>query len=112
MPLVVAEAHRPYWQYQVHDLAAGDVIPDGEFADYLRATGSPVVEESGNTPDVTGDGVPDGTAVDVLGWVGDDPARAALALLAEQKREKPRTTLVANLEKVAQKGVPNGQPED
>lgn len=101
MAIVVTEACRSWWNYQVHDLAAGDVVPAGEFADHLLATGAPVVEETDTTPDVDGDGVPDGTAKDVLGWVGDDPAKAALALLAEGKRDKPRSTLVADLEKLA-----------
>ena len=111
MAVVVTEAFRPYWGYTVHDLAAGDVVPDGEFASYLLATGSPVVEQGDSTPDVNGDGVPDGTAKDVLGWVGDDPARATLALQAENAREKPRSVLVATLQKVAGKGASDAQPE-
>ena len=101
MPIVVTEASQAWWNYQVHDLAAGDVIPDGEFAAHLLATGSPVVEQADATPDVDGDGVPDGSAKDVLGWVGNDPARAALALQAEGRRDAPRKTLTAELEKLA-----------
>jgi len=51
--------------------------------------------------DLDGDGVPDGTAAEVLEWVGDDPDRAAAALKAEGERDKPRTTLVSALEKLA-----------
>jgi hypothetical protein len=43
---------------------------------------------------------PDGTVDDVLGWVDGDPARARAALDAEQAREKPRSTLVTDLEGV------------
>ena len=41
--------------------------------------------------------VPDGTAIDVLEWVGTDPERAAAALQAEENREKPRKVLMRNL---------------
>ena len=64
----------------------------------VPAESTPVEEE---TPTETVDEVPDGTAEDVLAWVGDDPARAALAFTAEQSREKPRKTLLASLEKIA-----------
>lgn len=50
---------------------------------------------------VTGDGVPDGSMETVLAWVGDDAVRAALALEAERLREKPRSTLVGQLETLA-----------
>lgn len=58
-------------------------------------------DESGEpVGDLDGDGVPDGTAAEVLEWVGDDRDRAGAALLAETARDKPRTTLVAALEKL------------
>lgn len=101
MAVVATESFGAWWNYQVHNLAAGEVVPDGEFADHLLATGAPVVGQSDTTPDVDGDGVPDGSAKDVLGWVGDDPARAALALQAENGRATPRKTLLAELEKLA-----------
>lgn len=107
----MAEAHRTYWRYEVHSLAAGQEVPAGEFADHLVASGAPVLEQDDNTPDVDGDGVPDGSAKDVLGWVGDDPARAALALQAESRRGSPRKALTADLEKIASKGAVDGQPE-
>lgn len=43
----------------------------------------------------------DSTAADILAWVDQDPHRAAEALAAEQGREKPRSTLVKQLEKLA-----------
>ncbi len=46
--------------------------------------------------------VPDGTAKDVIDWVGDDRDRARAALEAEQgKGDDARTTLVARLSKLA-----------
>jgi hypothetical protein len=44
--------------------------------------------------------VPEGSTDAVLAWVGDDPERAARALAAERDRDKPRSTLVAALEKL------------
>ncbi|MFJ8818202.1 hypothetical protein [Amycolatopsis thermoflava] len=50
--------------------------------------------------------VPDGTAADVLAWVNEQPEsapeRARRALEAENGKEKPRSGLVAQLEKLAQ----------
>ena len=52
-------------------------------------------------PGLPGD-VPDGTAIDVLDWVGVDKSRAAAALKAEKaKGGDARTSLVAKLEKLA-----------
>jgi hypothetical protein len=48
------------------------------------------------------DAVPVGTADEVLAWVGDDPARAARALVAEKIAEKPRTTLLDKLAKLTE----------
>lgn len=46
--------------------------------------------------------VPDGSAKDVIDWVGDDRDRARAALEAEQgKGDDARTTLVAKLTKLA-----------
>jgi hypothetical protein len=51
-----------------------------------------------------GGGVPDGTAKDVLDWVGDDRQRAGQALEVEQgKGDDARSTLVARLTKLAGK---------
>lgn len=43
------------------------------------------------------DPVPDGTAADVLAWVGEDPARARAAVAAEERRDRPRATLIRDL---------------
>lgn len=50
-----------------------------------------------------GDGMPpiDGTIGDLMAWVGDDKARAAQALTAEQAKDKPRTTFVKQLTAIA-----------
>ena len=42
------------------------------------------------------------TGPQVLAWVGEDPARAREALEAEQEAEKPRSTLVKQLQKLAE----------
>lgn len=52
------------------------------------------------SPDESGE-VPTGGAKEILAWVGDDPHKARQALDAEQEREKPRSTLVATLTKLA-----------
>lgn len=41
--------------------------------------------------------VPDGTVPDVLAWVGDNSARARLAMESEQSKPSPRTSLVLQL---------------
>jgi hypothetical protein len=40
-------------------------------------------------------------AADILAWVGEDPDRASEALDAELAKDKPRSTLVKQLEKLA-----------
>ena len=42
--------------------------------------------------------VPEGTAEEILSWVGSDTERALSAIEAEEAREKPRKTLLAKLE--------------
>lgn len=45
-------------------------------------------------------GVPEGTKDEVMDWVGDDADKAQQALDAENSAEKPRVTLVEELERV------------
>jgi hypothetical protein len=103
MHVKVSEACQVYWNYRVVDLAKGEEI-GGEFAAHLASTGVLVdVLESDPEPEPQ---VPDeldieAAAATVLAWVGDDPERAAEALAAEQEKDKPRSTLVKQLEKVA-----------
>jgi hypothetical protein len=107
----VLENISPYWNYGIHPLAKDEEV-SGELAAYLVSTHSPVEplddearallepprKETGEPPtelDI------DGTAADVLAWVGEDRERAAVALEAEQAKDKPRSTLVKQLEKLA-----------
>jgi len=93
--------------------------PDGVFAvndcaqnrnlrplpDELRTAGvvteEEVAESAEEQAEDTADEVPDGTADQVLSWVDGDPERAALAIEAEELREKPRTVLLGQLRKVS-----------
>jgi hypothetical protein len=114
----VLENFAPYWNYGVQPLAKGDEV-SGELAAYLVTTQSPVEplddeaaallgppqEDSGQEPkEPPAELDIDGTAADVLAWVGDDPERAEEALEAEQAKDKPRSTLVKQLEKLADSG--------
>lgn len=62
----------------------------------------PAPEPPAPTPPLDPDAVPSGTAAEVLAWVDNDQARAGRALVVEQTAEKPRTTLIADLTKVAE----------
>ena len=107
----VLEDIAPYWNYGSHPLKQDDEV-DGELCAYLVVTKSPVepvddearallepVAEEPKEPPAELD--IDGTAADVLAWVGEDQERAREALTAEQAKEKPRSTLVKQLEKLA-----------
>lgn len=72
-----------------------DLVGDGEVEETPLVGGE---NGGGETPDP----VPDVDAKELLAWVGEDQARAVRALEAEQAREKPRSTVVTALEKVAQ----------
>lgn len=65
--------------------------------------GPPLGPDLSGVVTLSGAQVPDGTAKDVIDWVGDDRARARSALAAEQaKGDDARTTLVAKLTKLAE----------
>ncbi|GIG63617.1 hypothetical protein Lfu02_79890 [Longispora fulva] len=49
MRVTAREAFSAYFQYQVHQLAAGQQV-DGDLADYLLASGAPVDPEGGDQP--------------------------------------------------------------
>lgn len=51
-------------------------------------------------PDEPVEAVPEGSAKTILAWVGTDLDRAGAALAAERARPQPRTTLIAELEKL------------
>lgn len=104
MSVTTTRAFSAYWNYQTWNLAKGEEVSGG-LADYLLATGCPVegfsAEPEGPAVDEDGDGVPDGTIAQVQEWVGEDKARAELALAAEEaKGESARSTLVAALYKL------------
>ncbi|MFL4904823.1 hypothetical protein ACJ6WF_16950 [Streptomyces sp. MMS24-I2-30] len=110
----VLENFAPYWNYGVHPLKQDDEV-SGELAAYLVSTHSPVeplddearalrdapAEEPQEPTGPPADLDIDGTAADVLAWVGEDPERASKALEQEQAKDKPRSTLVKQLEKLA-----------
>lgn len=119
MRVRVLEASRPYYNYGIVDLAKDEEIKGG-LALFLLETGAnvePVDDDakawrpagSGESDEIDeeeDDAPPleldiDAKADDVLAWVGDDPARASEALAAEQAKDKPRSTLVKQLEKIA-----------
>jgi hypothetical protein len=56
------------------------------------------VDSLGPAPE--SDGVPSGSAADVLSWVGEDTDRAQAALDAEMASAKPRVRLSSDLEKM------------
>jgi hypothetical protein len=107
----VLEDIAPYYNYGIIRLAKDEEVT-GELAVYLLATNSPVQPLDDEAQSVL-DGEPepkveppaeldiDAKADDVLAWVGDNPERAAEALAAEQAKDKPRSTLVKQLEKLA-----------
>ena len=97
MTITATRGCRVYWNHSVHDLTAGQMIPDGEFATYLQATGAPVVEVDDQDHDC---GYPaDGTATDALTWVGGDRGRAATAKAAEVAG-KQRSGVLTALDKI------------
>jgi hypothetical protein len=94
---------------QAHDLplhwAIREQLDKGVIA-RANPDGSPWAEPDPE-PEPDPDAVPVGTVAAVLGWVGDDRARAARALDAENAADKPRTTLVGALEALAAEPDPD-----
>jgi hypothetical protein len=123
MRVRMLQATTAYWNYEVRAFGEGDVL-DGELALYLLTVDAPVVpddddartelerlsivrsemaEEAGREEpsEAPAELDIDAKADNVLVWVGEDPARAAEALAAEQAKDKPRSTLVKQLAKLA-----------
>ena len=48
--------------------------------------------------------VPEGTAKEILLWVGDDVDKALEAVEYEKSQEKPRKTLITSLEAIVDNG--------
>lgn len=120
MRVKVTEAGRAYYNYGIVEFAKGEEVSGG-FALHLLETGAGVEpadeaaeewlaaqdapEEAEQEPEEPPAELDiDATAADVLRWVGEDPERAAEALEAEQAKDKPRSTLVKQLEKLAGSG--------
>jgi hypothetical protein len=81
------------------ELREGLVEMREEMHEALQRPAEHVTGEDAELAAVDVDQVPDDTVPAVLEWVGEDRARAAAALLAEQRRhEQPRKTLVDPLE--------------
>jgi hypothetical protein len=115
MRVKVLEASSPYYNYEIVPLAKDQEVSGG-LALFLLETGSNVepaddaatdwrtAQTAPEPPEPAG---PDGeldidaTAADILAWVGEDPDRASEALAPEQAKDKPRSTLVKQLEKLA-----------
>lgn len=83
-----------WWHALHHDMASHEET-------WRQVAPVPEAAPTEQVGDLDGDGVPDGNAKEVLDWVGEDRDRAAAALVAEATRDKPRSTLVAALEKLA-----------
>lgn len=102
--------HKRYPQLQLHD---GEAVwaqfeggkfetDDPEVVERLRAATDPdLVEVKQEKPAAEPKPHP-GAGVDaIVAWVGDDAAKAAEAIAIEQKTEKPRSTLLGKLDKLA-----------
>ncbi|MGW1102714.1 hypothetical protein [Streptomyces sp. NPDC002540] len=113
MRVKAREAFSPYYNYGLVPLAAGEEVSGG-LALFLLETRSPVdpVDDDAKAwrpagaadepePQIPAELDIEASAVAVLAWVGDDPERAEEALAAEQEKDKPRSTLVKQLEKTA-----------
>ncbi|MFJ2676394.1 hypothetical protein [Streptomyces sp. NPDC087525] len=113
MRVKTREAFSPYYNYGIVPLAKGEEVSGG-LALFLLETGSDVepVDDDAKAwrpagheePETESPGELDieASAAAVLDWVGDDSERATEALAAEQARDKPRSTLVKALEKIAE----------
>lgn len=85
-----APADAPEGTVEVHEPAPADPPTSAQ----------PVEEDSAEQSGAADGDVPDGTADEILAWVGGDTERALAAIEAEEAREKPRKTLLAKLESV------------
>lgn len=94
----------PYWMAEellsIKGAGFSEVVPDEQST--VDEGDEEAEGEEEPAKDEDGDGVPDGTAPQVLAWVGDSKERAALALAAEEaKGDVARATLVSKLTKLA-----------
>jgi hypothetical protein len=72
--------------------------PDVEVVEEISEVEAQAIAEHVNRVTEAGDDdVPDGTANEIMEWVGEDIARGERALAVELKRDPQRSTLVAKL---------------
>ncbi|MFD8949461.1 hypothetical protein ACFV0B_11460 [Streptomyces xanthophaeus] len=127
MRVKALEALSLYYNYGITEVAEGEEVKGG-LAVHLLEIGAhvepldadaaafgeapmPSDEGPAGQSDGDGEGDPDGefteeldiegTAADILDWVAGDTDRAAEALALELAKDKPRSTLVKQLEKLA-----------
>lgn len=112
MRVKALEALSLYYNYGIVTVGAGEEVKGG-LALRLLETGASVepldgdAKAFGQAPaaeDPAAEAAEldiDATAADILAWVGEDSERAAEALEAELAKDKPRSTLVKQLEKLA-----------
>lgn len=111
MRVKALEALSLYYNYGIVAVAASEEVKGG-LAVHLLETGANVepLDEDAKAfgqestiedpaPDAELD--IDATAADILAWVGESSERAGEALDAELAKDKPRSTLVKQLEKLA-----------
>lgn len=112
---------RAYWNYEVREFGKGEEV-EGDLARHLAANApegavevteaDPEPEETPEPPKAPADGEEDpgaggdeppvdGTIDALMAWVDGDRERAALALAAEQAKDKPRSTVVKRLTALA-----------
>ena len=119
MRVKVLSDGQAYYNYGIVALAEGDEVKGG-LALFLLETGADVEPSdddarawrpAGDEPEDLNEDpaepeveelADDATAAEVLEWVGDNPDRAAEALEAEQAKDKPRSTLVKQLQKLTE----------
>lgn len=86
---------------ELREQIAADRVERAANNSRLKAGVEFVTGEDADAAAVDPEDVPDGPVPAVLAWVGEDRARAAAALIAEQRRHDPvRKTLVAGAEAV------------
>jgi hypothetical protein len=104
-PQAVSILQSPWWQRRGVRLATAEDLanPPTPTAAVPGELSEPVAEVPEPSPEPAPEvaPVPDGTVDEVLEWVGDDPTRARRAADAEQAKDRPRTSLLAKLDKIA-----------
>ncbi|SEN86805.1 hypothetical protein [Nonomuraea pusilla] len=112
MRAVATEAFKAYYGMQPLDFPEGHEF-SGDVAVYMLQTGAPVepaddearallsaAEAQPPAPEEQDVPPIDGTINEVLAWVGDDQERAVQARDEESARDKPRSTLLAQLDEI------------